>query len=451
MESRRVKVIERKNQPEEGMAVASFPLSWKGTFLSKIERLQRRANKLDVQPPSWVELHIDEREVRHHFASGAVGPWFYDRWLTVGIRTAPVRLSGWRMVAVLQHAPAGNIVRSIDESLSLPIIYRTCGAFCDHCKKSRRRKDTYVVYNDETGEFMRVGKSCLADFTSEEEGLGAIPLLSSLVRIMGDLDELDGYAGRGKPYADMGSFMAHVCAYARVDGFLTRSSVQNTGSQSTSDSAFALVAGLLSDRAESIERRRIQITAADRERAAEVLAWARAIEDTSSNYLHNLKVSASFTNVEARDAGIVASAYKAHAREQEKAAQQQMVSQGILGQRHFGNPGDKIGRKLSKKDREAGKSAFPAMKGKIVKVYSSEGAFGVSTMFKFHVENDGQVDIFVWWSSSRTCYDSGETMDAGDEVEIIGTIKRHKDFKGIKETELTRAVVNLISKAAAAA
>ena len=74
-------------------------------------------------------------------------------------------VSGWRFIASVEHTSKGNIInRACD--IEIPERYYTGQPMCEHCNSRRGRKDTYIVMNEETGEFKQVGKSCLKDFTN---------------------------------------------------------------------------------------------------------------------------------------------------------------------------------------------------------------------------------------------------------------------------------------------
>ena len=82
---------------------------------------------------------------------------------------------------------------------------------------------------------------------------------------------------------------------------------------------------------------------------------------------------------------------------------------------HFGNVGDKIVRNLV-----------------LDKVSSFEGRYGITYVCRFHDENGR---TFVWFASTRP------DIDCGTKVTIKGTIKKHDEYNGTKQTVLTRCKV----------
>ena len=75
------------------------------------------------------------------------------------------KMNGWRYVASVEHTKAGNIIDRKDASIEVPERYYTGKPYCEHCKTKRARNASFIVMNDETGEFKQVGRNCLCDFT----------------------------------------------------------------------------------------------------------------------------------------------------------------------------------------------------------------------------------------------------------------------------------------------
>ena len=95
-------------------------------------------------------------------------------------------IAGWVFVATLDHeadegadegtairrAPVGSrLISRIGEEAATAVesadltAYRHGGNDCDHCGFNRRRKQTYVLYEAETGELRQIGSTCLKDYT----------------------------------------------------------------------------------------------------------------------------------------------------------------------------------------------------------------------------------------------------------------------------------------------
>ena len=76
------------------------------------------------------------------------------------------KVNDWIFVGTIQHKDNGNIIRQFKTDIEVPEKYRHTDSICEHCHCNRVRKDTYLIYNEQTHEFKQVGKSCLNDFTN---------------------------------------------------------------------------------------------------------------------------------------------------------------------------------------------------------------------------------------------------------------------------------------------
>lgn len=62
-------------------------------------------------------------------------------------------------------------------------------------------------------------------------------------------------------------------------------------------------------------------------------------------------------------------------------------------------------------------------------VYGTEGFYGHTDIVKF---KDASMNQFTWFASDYT------GLERGDRITIKGTVKKHDDYKGVKQTVLTR-------------
>lgn len=65
----------------------------------------------------------------------------------------------------------------------------------------------------------------------------------------------------------------------------------------------------------------------------------------------------------------------------------------------------------------------------VIGVYGSEGFYGHTDIVKFR---DADGNLFVWFASGYT------GLEREDRISIKGTIKEHSEFRGVKQTALTR-------------
>jgi hypothetical protein len=281
---------------EDLRTLFEIPAENMAKFEAQIAKLSKKSVKLigsEIRPFTFSHEEKELADGKTH------------RVYSVMLTAEVPKLNGWTFVARLDHSnDTGTIIRMVPNAGSLPDAYRTAvNTRCDHCNVNRFRRDTFVVRNDETGEFKQVGSTCLKDF------FGHDPMK------IAKLAELLGYAyecGRGA--YQLGSITPQdmrwiaveefaVCAaravlrHGWVSGKAAYENPNLTASREHAWSYFTMdpVAHPFGD--------------AERQLAAEALNWASSLREKTelSDYEHNITVIADATMMEPRSAGLCAS------------------------------------------------------------------------------------------------------------------------------------------------
>jgi len=407
-------------------------------FELKIQRLARRATKLGIpapvaRPAGTVKQPIYATD-EQGFLKEPKRVIGYHVWHHYEVEHASMKLpGGWRFLGTIEHVGESNILRllcSDDEGKRLHVErYRKSKPVCHHCNTNRRRKDTYLVVN-ETGEVKQVGKSCIKDYLGHD----AAKSLSFFVSCMGLGDyEMEG---SGQPWYDLTQYVAVAKACVAKHGWTSRGDTYyDTGKEATADTVAYVFVDALSGRGQCAKEAWEVIDQANEEYgdfAKQAVEWSQNIADDCDNtYLLNLRAACSLGAIEPKHFGLVASLVKAFERElnhraraREAARKAQVPAAG-----HFGQPGDKIGRKLSKKDRDKGAAAHPTFEASVTFMTESDGRFGLTTIIKLR---DDKGYVFTWFKSG--CSD----LERGDRVTVVGTIKKHDTYRDTPQTVLSR-------------
>lgn len=434
-------IVRDRNGDDDAFAIHANAVD---KMAGKVVRLNGRAAKLGVEPLTCtVHGHCDIER------SGGVATWFanmgnpiVDRYYLVSVSGLDnVKLpGGWEFIGTIQHEEHGNILRTVPSfEGNLPAALRSApSTHCDHCNTTRRRNDTYVLRN-EAGEFVQVGSTCIKDFLGHSAQF-AIRLIEG---VGGDDDEWGfGYGGRSEPTRfGISAFVALTAAVIRAFGWVPRS----RGGEATADRVWFLLnpcppvtrwsrSAHDSWKADWSAVKAVQ-TQAREDEAAAAIEWARSInENTTSDYLSNLRIACLSESVTGRNAGIVASVVSAYNREQERETRRAAERKtSTVVNEWAGKVGDKFGRKLSKKDRDKGASAHDAINGKVVFLRTFENEWGSTTLVK--VQSDAG-NVFAWFKSGYLA-----DVEKGDAVTMIGTVKKLDEYQGQKQTVLTRCVL----------
>lgn len=183
---------------------------------------------------------------------------------------------------------------------------------------------------------------------------------------------------------------------------------------------------------EQLDRAGYRPTAEDFELAKTALAWARekfgAIPaEARSEFEHNMVVALKGDTVGRKASGFAAYAVAAYLKEQDRLFKEKLEAQLGATSTYIGVEKEEVSLKLTV----------------LEDVKPQDTDFGTSYKVKF-IDDKG--NRLVWWASRPpqvTDDATGETRDAvkGDVLNVVGKVKAHKEFRGIKETTLTRCSV----------
>lgn len=402
----------------------------------KLTKLRKRAEKIGGLTVEWC---ADTREEIAH-DDGTVSRFYF-----FVVNADPVRIAGWTFLAKLSIEEGGVLVSkipgasrawqlhhekpesgwNIDDATTAAqaaLDALNLGAYadeatacdCDHCGLDRRRKATYLVEEVATGAIKQVGSSCLRDF------LGTDP--ANVLRYAEYLRDLDDYGNEDEGGGFGGSsakrevstigYLWHVCAMIRVNGWAARSG----SDRPTADEASANIWALSEQRRDKFGNKLwTEIEDGDRERAKAALAWGLehfgAIDSYKlSDFDRNMLVAARGSVVSANTKGILAYLPVAHARFLEKEIELARERETAVESAHVGTVGQRGPFTLT-----------------CLKIFETEGHYGTTYITQFEDEAGNR---FKWFGSYE--------LDRGKTYSGTWTIKGHDEYKGVKETVVTR-------------
>lgn len=347
------------------------------------------------------------------------------------------RIQGWRFIATLQHLDGENIVRTLPNE-DLSVEYRTRGPMCDHCRSLRRRNDTYVLRHED-GRTIQVGSSCLEDFLGSDDAAKLAARAETLALALAACESDDEGSGGGSSVSEvlMPEYLEIVAWCVRETGWTSRAVARDTDGSATADCAWNL---LFSAKARADAK--CEPTGEDRELALAAEGWGESLTDevvngATSDYLHNLRAVCRTGRVEFRTAGIAASAVTAYQRfvgaERARAERKTLnVYVGNVGDKvTFGLPAEVTKKGKPKKGAPIVLSMDPVT---LEFVTGYETSYGYTTVLKFRTVDGATL---VWKASSVEL----SRADVGRRYTLAGSIKAHEEYKGAKQTILTRCSV----------
>jgi hypothetical protein len=387
---------------------------------ARLLALNKKALKLGVPP---VLLTETGRADEPYTVENAWGERIthYRTWVTVDLEGVAPKLAGWSFVATLDHASeAGVILRTVPGE-TLPAAYREALPTCDHCRTVRKRHETFVVRH-ETGLLKHVGRDCLADFLGHKDphALAAwASLLGAFATVASGAEE-EGFFGGGYASTKFGVSYFTTVTVAMVErwGWLSRSKARETDGWATAD---RVVGWLYAKTEKGREHFKLTLTDAHAAEAAKVIEWARGLRAARgadlSDYEHNLVVVMEGEALDAKNAGIAASAVTAYRRAMEREVERRERAAGEALSEHFGTIGKRATFTLTV----------------LACIETEGGMYGPTFIYKFRDAAGNRAT----WFSSRFLGD----LTTGSTWRIKATVKAHEVYKGSKHTILTRGAI----------
>lgn len=414
----------------------NFDSTLYGTFLipsSRVDSLQKRlkaiARKLakgktvaDVEPFCTVMREIimvhDKRygtapfiAGREYLPTAKFAPY---SWVTVRY-SRPV-LNGWQLIAVYDWEWTENgctcYVSTVPEMITPPEYRDIEGGRCDHCNTNRRRKKSMLITKD-FNEFKVVGTSCIKDFLGHVSANSLMQMYDfeySLSAIW-DYDEFG--SGDFVAMQSVSLIMTLSSMFVRLFGYV-KAGYQDDDHRQSTGSAIASYLNPRTREEHQFQRDNIP-TDLDRERASAVMAWVLE-QSTAGDYMCNLHKAVTAGAITWKRVALVASAIPVYQRAVEQEANKPDVSD--RSNEWLGQP----------KERLRGIIAS------IQRVRYREGDFGTSTIITLLT---GSGDTITWFASS---YIEAEQHDLW---RLDGTVKKHEEYRGTRQTVITRVAWEL--------
>lgn len=323
------------------------------------------------------------------------------------------RVDDWEFVATLEHRDAGNIIRKFATHLEVPKRYYDADAVCEHCKTHRNRKNTYIIHNIKTDEYMQVGATCLQDFTtglSAEYVAGYIEMFDKMIE-----GEALPIGTGARNYYETFNLLKYAVQYTLDLGYTS------TQSDNKSTKEYVLEAErydshtAMSYERESVEdyRRKFRPDYSSDEllqRVEAILAYFQEVEVTN-DYLQTLRVIAECKYISYSEIGYLVSMVPTYYKAIERENEAKIRSEQAAKSQYVGEVGQRI-----------------TINNPVVTVVSSwENAWGYTVRYRIVSEDN----IYMWDTSAYI--DSDKHL-----ATITGTIKKHDTYREERQTWLTR-------------
>ena len=328
-----------------------------------------------------------------------------------------VGIAGYTPVATLDYA---HDTPTIFEwpGKSIPDHMRDVDGQCSHCNKRRSRRYVYILQNNETGEYVNIGKSCIQDYIgySPEAILSTYQwLIRAEKAIDDDLDVNTGSWGE-RDIISLAEMLPLAVAVIEHRGWTSRAMAEKTDFRvpATSDIVSEWFWSYLYETPDEIKDIDMSEDARKRysETANRVIETARNI-DTQNIYETNLKIIAHDDYCTLREFGLAVSMVSYAQRVWDNTTPKPKQEETSI---HMGNLKDRL--------------EIPVT---IELIKPIDTAWGVSYLFKMRTVTG---NCLSWFASNPP-----NDIEEGDNITLRGTVKAHTEWQGRKETQLTRCKV----------
>lgn len=394
---------------------------------AKIEKLNRRAARLRVPP---IVLNVEKEYYvamkKHEHDEDPR----QEKYFTVKVAGSAPQVAGYQFMATIQHKDAGNIIRTVpgqENNENIRDFYEARPDYCDHCHKRRNRIDTFIVKGQD-GRLRQIGRNCLADFLGGQDPkqiLWYFSLRDLVGRAVSDADEETERRGRrGELGASPTRVLSAAAAIIRTYGYVKASEANEEGGREPTSRKvrWAMfdrhIGSQLPPKAKEQLKELLKVadhpTPADEELVKKATEWFNSLpqeEKDRSEFFHNIDVLLRSEAVSPRDVGFVGAIFPAYHRAMNQAKEQ--ASQGTKKNEFAGT----VGQKLA------------PTQVIVVATQNIQSQFGVTQLCRME---DAEGRLFVWFNSGKG------RLEQGQHLTIAGTIKKHDEFKGRKQTVLTR-------------
>lgn len=335
----------------------------------------------------------------------------YDQGVDISYTFETLKKNGYEIVGKIEHVGTDPLVFNYNNDHSNHEYRHVENTRCDHCNTKHHRKNQYILKDENNNEVI-VGHTCLKDFMGIDQSI-----LSSINKKLIQLGH--DYYGTGSVAAEAYMRVLELSFYfIRNNGWLSGKKAMEINEDCDPDkcvmptSQYVLMAvfpyhDYFHDYSNAVP------SDDDKDNARNALTWLQVqFDDDCNDYIYNNNIIAKRGYARAQEFGMVASvagSYYNKFLRPEKPAKKE--SQWI------GQEGDRDIFSLTLK-----------------KVFDFDTDWGLSRIAIFE---DKDQNVVIWKSNTRAIF----KLDVDVSINIKGTIKKHDEYKGIKQTLLSRCKV----------
>lgn len=330
---------------------------------------------------------------------------------------ASYKIDNYEFIASLEWIPEAeeNLIKKASENIFVPEIFKTRRE-CDHCKSRRYRKSTIVLKNIETDEYIQIGKTCVKDYLGVD--------LGKYANYLSFFDDLTEYLltcekdniSRYRPHYSLREILKNTLEDTKQFGYISKALSIENDCDSTAYKICSMMFMVKDYTTGKLMYQKYETFSEDiEEQVDDVLNFFSEYKnEEKSDYIGNIKTILKLDWVEGNQIALVVSAVGTKLRIE--AQREKELNVNKIASKHVGKIGEKI--------------QFTATP---ICLYSSDSSYGYYYIYRMLVDNNE----IIWKTTKKLNVDSSYVFTA--------TIKSHESFKGVKQTEITRAKTQVLN------
>lgn len=386
-------------------------------FVEKMDKFSRRAANLNIS----FGYTLESEETQDYLYDLVTGIYFKTEMVNLDItRHIPVMvkwynysvygdsptINGYSFLAKIEPLEQGvNLIHTHNTEYDFSM-YRTSELTCEHCNTNRYRLAYYLIKNDTDQNIKMVGRNCLANYIALPNAEKIAEFYSDILELSNDESAKPFEFRHAVPCFAIDSFLAHAVMIINKHGY---TSVKNANYDKLATKDI-----VINNYFNTYNRE--NPTTSDVQQAKDIMIFiedALSAKPVLSEYEHNILVLINARYMKISHAGYIVSIVPLFYKMSKEIQSKETTVQSSF----VGSVGDKFSN--------------VQMTCKNIYAYDSHFHRGQDYIVTLADNND---NIFIWYTSVKPC-------KQGDIVITKGTIKDHKEHKGIKQTIITRCKV----------
>jgi len=382
-------------------------------FLKRFAKVVKAAAKLGLEAPVAKEIGEEFVAVYEEHAFGQVKA--KRRHVLFEVTGTAPKLEGWTFMATIEPTTAGNRVRALP-GMEVATSWQHAQMSCDHCKKDRKRSEYFLVAKGE--EVRSVGRQCIRDFLGHQNPAHIAAMMEYIRELKDSEDEDRSGGGYGELTWEVKDIVRTTMEVIALSGFVPKSAMSETAVPTS-----GIVMDLLtppysdSDRARLRKLEEKYSGRLDEAKMAEIITILNGYADklSPSNFEHNISICMQLGYVSHKEMGLMVAGVAIAARSIDAAIAARFA--------RADKPNEWVGTVGDRGEYELTCTGTRPI----------ESDFGISTLLTFE---DISGNVFKWFASGEK-----SEFEVGEKYLLKGTIKRHEDYKGVKQTTLSRCKI----------